>query len=233
MDIRPLGILDSGLGGLAIYQAISAELPHENTLYLADHAYFPYGAKTPAAINRRLNKIMNFFIARSCKALVIACNTITTNSITVLRQSYSLPIIGTEPAVKQGGVVLVTPATAKSRGYRKLTRQYPVTTIACSGLAEAVEAGTDITSFLPPIPSGTKTIALGCTHYILVKDQIQKIVGNKITLIDPSSAIARQTRKILTKKNLLNNSRAAKHYFFTTGNPSTIKNSIIFSSCAL
>ena len=180
MDRRPLAILDSGLGGLAIYQAILTELPQENILYLADHAFFPYGAKNPGTINRRLLKIMNFFLVNNCKALVIACNTITTNTISPLRQHYSLPIIGTEPAVKQGGVVLVTPSTAKSRGYRKLSSQYPVTTIACPGLAEAIEAGANITDFFPPIPSGTKTIALGCTHYILVKDQIQKIVGARL-----------------------------------------------------
>ncbi|MDZ7587559.1 MAG: glutamate racemase, partial [Patescibacteria group bacterium] len=98
MNHRPLAIIDSGLGGLSIAQAIWQQIPQQSTLYLADHAYFPYGQKTTQAINRRLVLIFNFLLQKNCKAAVIACNTITASSIKFLRQLYSLPIIGTEPA---------------------------------------------------------------------------------------------------------------------------------------
>ena len=227
-----IGIIDSGLGGLSIAKAIWQELPRVSTIYLADHEYFPYGNKSASVINKRLIKIMDWLLKKNCQLIVIACNTITMATIKSLRQRYPLPFIGTEPAVKQGGVVLVTPATAKSRGYRELSRQYPVTTIPCPGLAEAIEAGADITNFLPPIPPLTKIIVLGCTHYILVKERIQKIVGRKIEIIEPSAAIARQTRAVLTKENLLNAKKRVKRLFFTTG-PTKRLRGIIFTRCSL
>lgn len=232
MDKRPLGIIDSGLGGLSVAREIWRQLPKEPTIYLADHAFFPYGNKTVKQINRRLPILIDWLIGQKVKAIVIACNTITMATIKSLRQRYPLPFIGTEPAVKQGGVVLVTPATAKSLGYRKLSRQYPVTTLACPGLAEAIEAGADITNFLPPIPPLTKIIVLGCTHYILVKEQIQKIVGEGVTLIDPSLAITRQTRAVLVRWGLLAVIGKVYRRFYTTGPVKRLRG-IIFTKCSL
>lgn len=248
MDKRPLGILDSGLGGLAIYKAIVKELPYENTLYLADHAFFPYGAKTPVDINRRLLTLMNFFVAKNCKALVIACNTITTSAVSLLRQLYQLPIIGTEPAIKpaleqnrsENILVLATPPTVKSPHFQKLIERYDlkgqVKALACPGLADAIEAN----RYLPLLKTILKSvkyrysaIVLACTHYILIKDVIKKLAPSGTLIIDPSPAISRQTRKILTEAGLLNNSLRPTHKFFTTGDPAKIKNSIIFSPCAL
>lgn len=231
-----IGVIDSGLGGLAVARAIWKRLPRQDTIYLADHAYFPYGNKSEAEINRRLKKIVNFLIEKNCRLIVIACNTITAAAIDRLRRDYSLPFIGTEPAVKLGGVVLVTPTTAASRRYQELSRQYPVVTVSCPGLAEVIEQGGRIGKCLPRLPQKTQTVVLGCTHYILVKDEIQKIYGKKIRLLDPSEAIARQTEKVLGISG-----GTGRRDFYTTG--PAIKASkragclfnerIIFSKCSL
>jgi glutamate racemase len=223
---RPIGIIDSGSGGLAIAQAIWRILPKQATIYLADLAYFPYGNKTPAVINRRLRRLVAWLIRQRCQLIVIACNTITAAAIDRLRRQFFLPFVGTEPAVRQGGVVLATPATVKSRRFRQLIKKFPVTVLGCPGLAEAIEAGKSIIPLLPPLPSGTKQIILGCTHYLLVKKQIQAVYGPKINLIDPSEAIARQTVKLLPQLS------PGKRQFFTTGRK-VIKQDIIFKPCRI
>jgi len=227
-----IGIIDSGLGGLAIAEAIWKELPYESTLYLADHAYFPYGDKTAEQINLRLPRLINWLVKRKVKTVVIACNTITATAIDGLRQHFDIPFVGTEPAIKQRGIVLVTPTTAASRRYQQLAKNYPVVTLACPGLAEAIEHGRKIDVYLSKLPQNTKTVVLGCTHYILVKDKIQKIYGKNIKIIDPSAAIARQTRTVLTRRYLLNPSGKPKHLFYTTG-LSRRARGIIFTKCSL
>src|SRR3989344_6076448 len=96
----PIGIIDSGLGGLAVAREIWKTLPYESTVYLGDHAFFPYGQKEPAVLNKRLVEVVNFLLGKKIKALVVACNTATVSTIGFLRQIYPLPIVGTEPAVK-------------------------------------------------------------------------------------------------------------------------------------
>lgn len=235
MDSRPIGIIDSGLGGLAIAEAIWKRLPQQATIYLADHEFFPYGNKSAAVINLRLIKIVNWLLNKNCQLIVIACNTITAAAIDRLRQRYSVPFVGTEPAVKLGGLVLATPTTVASRRYQKLAQKYQATTIACPGLAEAIEHGRKIDPYLPQLPDNTKTVILGCTHYILVKEKIQKIYGQNIKLIDPSEAIARQTEKILATL------QKGRREFYTTGSvfkatkriTRLFRKRIIFTRCAL
>ena len=142
------------------------------------------------------------------------------------------PFVGTEPAIKQSGIVLVTPTTAASRRYQQLAKNYPVVTLACPGLAEAIEHGRKIDVYLSKLPQNTKTVVLGCTHYILVKDKIQKIYGKNIKIIDPSAAIARQTRAVLEKKELLNLSGKPGRKFYTTGETKRLRG-IIFTKCSL
>jgi glutamate racemase len=235
MANQVIGIIDSGLGGLAIARAIWQRLPRQATIYLADHAFFPYGNKSSEEINTRLIKIVDWLITRNCRLIVIACNTITATAIDRLREHYAIPFVGTEPAVKLGGLVLATPTTASSQRYLKLARKYPVTTIACPGLAEAIEHGRSIRPFLPPLPQQTTNVVLGCTHYILVKDRIQKIYGQGVKIIDPSEAIARQTEKVLKKETV------GKREFYTTGSfqkatkraTRLLAQRIIFSKCVL
>lgn len=223
-----IGIIDSGIGGLSVARAIWQELPFESTLYLADHAFFPYGNKTGRQITKRLPRLIDWLVKKKVKQVVVACNTITMAAIKSLRLRYSIPFIGTEPAVKQGGTVLATPATA-----RMLPRSNGIQIVPCPGLAEAIEAGRKIDQYLPRLPKNTRIVVLGCTHYILVKDKIQKIYGQNINLVDPSAAIARQTRAVLVKENLLKTGRRqGQRLFFTTG-PTKRLRGIIFTKCSL
>lgn len=251
MDNRPLAIIDSGLGGLSIAQAIWQQLPYQSTLYLADHAHFPYGRKTTQAINRRLVLIFNWLLQKNCKAAVIACNTITASSIEFLRRLYSLPIIGTEPAIKpalqanlkENIVVWATPRTLSLKSYAQ------VKTVGCKTLASAIESYADQIEKLEPIikkclaknPKNYTALVLGCTHYILIKDRIKNLLPSHILLIEPSQAIAKQTEKILSDHHLLPEAKTSLQLFFTTANPGKasqvasiyLKRRIIFTSCSL
>jgi len=250
MDNRPLAIIDSGLGGLAIAQVIWRQLPYQSTLYLADHAHFPYGQKTTEVINRRLVLIFNWLLQKNCKAVVIACNTITASSIKFLRQLYSLPIIGTEPAIKpalqanlkENIVVWATPATLNLKSYAQ------VKTIGCHALASAIESYADqpkkldkvIKKYLAKNPKTYSALVLGCTHYILIKDRLKKLLPPHVIIIEPSQAIAKQTVKILSDHNLLPEAKTSQHSFFTTAKPERasqvaslyLKRRIIFTSCS-
>jgi len=167
--------------------------------------------------------------------IVIACNTITATAIDKLRQDYKIPFVGTEPAVKHGGLVLATETTVGSRRFKNLIKKHPVNYQACPGLASAIEHGADIRPFLPPLPAGVKTVVLGCTHYILVKDKIQQFYGQGIKILDPSAAIAKQTETKLKKLH------AGKREFFSTGDANkaseraslALKQRIIFLRCSL
>ncbi len=251
MDNRPLAIIDSGLGGLAIAQAIWQQLPYQSTLYLADHAHFPYGQKTTQEISRRLVLIFNFLLEKNCKAVVVACNTITASSIKLLRQLYSLPIIGTEPAIKpalqanlkENIVVWATPATVKLKSYPQ------VKVISCNTLASAIEAYADqpgkldlsIKKYLAKNPKTYSALVLGCTHYILIKDRIKKLLPAHILIIEPSQAIAQQTARVLSDHDLLPEAKTSQQLFYTTVNPEKagqaasifLKRRIIFTSCSL
>ena len=261
MDNRPLAIIDSGLGGLSIAQEIWQQLPLESTIYLADHQFFPYGDKTAQQINRRLVSILNFLLAQNCKAVVIACNTITTNSINLLRQLHNLPFIGTEPAIKpaieanlkENIIVLSTNATVKSKSFNQLINQLDkkgkFVLHPCQGLVEDIEnfasqpakLEKSIEKHLRKIKDSYSALVLGCTHYILVKNLIKKLVPPHVLVIEPSLAIAKQTRKVLKKASLLSTLNPSKKTFLTTGNDqkaskaasSLLNQGIIFTRCSL
>jgi len=258
MDNRPIGIVDSGLGGLAILSAIKQLLPQESLLYLADKQFFPYGNKTAKTITSRLIKIFNFFLQHNCKAVVIACNTITVSSIKFLRCLYNFPIIGTEPAVKpaveanlqENILVLATPTTVKSSSLKSLInlhdQRHQVRLLACPQLVELIE-----NYRLKLIDKRLKTIfskqinfsavVLGCTHYILIKDRIKKHLPPSVIVIEPSLAIAKQLEKVLNNNQLLSNKQTVKAQFFTTKDAKKTTqiasrlwpHSIIFNQCTI
>lgn len=261
MNNQPIGVIDSGLGGLSILASLKHELPLEKFIYLADHQFFPYGELTKLQINRRITQIMAFFNSKSVKAIIIACNTITLSSIKLLRRLYPhLPIIGTEPAIKvaidqhikENIVVLTTLATAKSRSFKTLVanldQKGQVQVYPCSDLVKAIEKANKVqinkllTKILGKIESNFSAVVLGCTHFILVADFIKEKLKKHILVIEPSTAIATQTRKVLKGNNLLSNipSRVGSQYL-TTGNPRIVsslstkllKQSIIFTKCSI
>ena len=221
---QAIGVMDSGVGGISVLKHIHTLLPFENLFYVADSLYAPYGNKTAEEITARCMILADFLIAQNVKALVVACNTATAAAIDELRETFDIPIIGMEPAVKpaaeasKNGVigVLATVGTLKSAQFAALLESYgrnvKVVTQACVGLVECIERGeidAPATKALirkytaPLLAEGADTIVLGCTHYPFVKHVIQEIVGDKITLIDTGAAVAKQLKRQLIEKDLL------------------------------
>jgi glutamate racemase len=237
MSSRPIGIFDSGVGGISVLKHIRALLPHEHLMYVADSKYAPYGNKTAEEITARCMILADFLMSQNVKALVVACNTATAAAIDELRETFDIPIIGMEPAVKpaaeasKNGIigVLATVGTLKSAQFAALLESYgrnvKVVTQACVGLVECIERGeldTPETKALirqytsPLLAEGADTIVLGCTHYPFVKHVIQEIVGDKITLIDTGAAVAKQLKNKLEEKGLLSTSQQKAEVHFWT-----------------
>ncbi len=221
----PIGILDSGAGGLSVLRHIHALLPGEALLYAADSAHLPYGDKTPAFIRERVNVVAAALVEQGAKALVVACNTATAAAVESLRERYTMPVVGMEPAIKpavlgsRSGVVglLATAAMVNSNRMADLVRRYAgereVIIQPCPGLVEQVELGaleTPETSRLlqqylaPILERGADTLVLGCTHYPFLRPLIEHLVGPKVHVIDTGEAIARRLHTLLQESNLLN-----------------------------
>ena len=221
---NPIGVFDSGVGGLSVLREIRRELPQEDLLYVADSGHAPYGDKTTEQIEARAIAITEFLIGRNAKAIVVACNTATGAAVTTLRARFSLPIVAMEPAVKpaathtrSGSVgVLATSRTIDSENFARLHQRFGtdvrILKQACPGLVEQVEAGnlsgreTRILVeqyVLPLLEQGVDTLVLGCTHYPFLTPLIQQVAGSSVTIIDPSPAIARELRRRLVLAGLL------------------------------
>lgn len=221
---NPIGVFDSGVGGLSVLHEIRRTLPGENLLYVADSAHAPYGDKSRQFIEDRSIAISEFLISRQAKAIVVACNTATGAAVTALRSRFSMPIIAMEPAVKpavantRSGIigVLATRRTLAGDNFVRLFARYSaeveILGQACPGLVEQVEAG-DLSGektrlllehyVLPLVEQGADTIVLGCTHYPFLAPLIQEIAGPAVAVIDSAAAVARQLYRRLEVGNLL------------------------------
>jgi glutamate racemase len=234
---QAIGVIDSGVGGISVLKHIHALLPFENLFYVADSKYAPYGNKTAEEITARCMILADFLMSKNVKALVVACNTATAAAIDELRETFDISIIGMEPAVKpaaeasKNGVigVLATVGTLKSAQFAALLESYgrnvKVVTQACVGLVECIERGeldmpetkALIRQYTAPLlAEGADTIVLGCTHYPFVKQVIQEVVGDKITLIDTGAAVAKQLKRQLEEKGLLSTSQDKAEVKFWT-----------------
>ena len=248
MSSAPIGVFDSGVGGLSVLRAIHAQLPHESLHYLADSGYAPYGDKSPAFIQERAEKIVGFLESLGVKAVVVACNTVTGLSISQLRQRFpSLPIVAIEPAVKpavaqtrSGTVgVLATRNTVASPGLARLVDQHAqgvkVLAQACPGWVEWVERGEwDAPQAIqavreqvqPLLDQGADVLALGCTHYPFLRDAIEAVAGPSVHIIDPAPAVARELARRLGADGLLATAaptQASSIQFWTTGTLETVQ----------
>ena len=234
---HPIGIFDSGVGGISVLKHVHALLPQEDLIYLADSKYAPYGSKTAQEITQRCLILSDDLLQKKVKAIVVACNTATAAAIDQLRDTFDIPIIGMEPAVKpaaeasKNGVigVLATVGTLKSAQFAALLESYgrnvKVVTQGCVGLVECVERGELNTPetealirqyCLPLLAEGADTIVLGCTHYPFVKEIIQEMVGRETTLVDTGAAVAKQLKRQLIENGLLSTSKEqAKVRFWT------------------
>lgn len=238
MDNRPIGIFDSGVGGLSVLLEIEKLLPNEAFVFVADQGHMPYGGKTKKELEVLTDKILNFLASKNVKAVVIACNTATVYTIDYLREKYKIPIIGTAPVIKtiasisktKKTAVFSTPATAKSDYLSSLIKKFAdgviVYKVGGTGLEELIEAGelenpkTDkiLRKYLTPLlKKNVDSIALGCTHYPFLKEKIQKIVGPNVAVVDSGGAVARRLRAVLTNENFLS-SEKNEDLYYTTGN---------------
>ena len=238
---RPIGIFDSGIGGLSIALEIRRVLPHERLLYVADSGHAPYGDQPPAFIERRSLAIVDFLIEQNAKAVVVACNTATALAVEALRARWSLPIVAIEPAVKPAAAttrsrvvgVLATTQTIASTRFERLAETFgadvQILAQPCPGLVDRVEAGdrggTETRRLVegyvrPLIEKGVDTLVLGCTHYPFVRGLIEEAAGPGVAIIDPAAAVARELRRRLAEDQLLaDDADPGSMRFWTTGDP--------------
>jgi glutamate racemase len=233
----PIGIFDSGVGGLSVLRHIRAQLPHEHLLYVADSGFAPYGDKPEHIVAARSLSIADDLVARGAKALVVACNTATVAAIRALRSHYpDMPIVGVEPGLKPAAAasrtrkvgVLATDVTLHGAKFLALREQVSAASGVefllqpCVGLVDQIELGElgtgEITAMLkryitPLLAQGADTIVLGCTHYPLVRASIEDVIAAAtdlpVTLIDTGDAVARQLARLLTQAGLLHSDTGA------------------------
>lgn len=235
MNNCPIGILDSGIGGVTVLKEIIEMLPHENYIYYSDSLHNPYGEKTKDEVVQYVDSIVQFFLSKKCKAIVMACNTATALSVQEMRNKYrDIIIIGIEPAYKmihdfsyyKKTLVMATPATIRSEKFLCLYHMYDnknTILLSCDKLAYLIESEDNVGiqeylwNILPR--EDIEAVVLGCTHYPLVKKQIQKVLG-PVIFYDGGSGVAHQLYNILTTKNLLSN--------MNTGNIEFIDSSLSF-----
>ena len=238
---NPIGVFDSGVGGLSVFRQILTDLPGEMLLYMADSGCAPYGNKSADFVVQRSFTITEFLLEQGAKAVVVACNTATAASIAQLRARFDIPIIGIEPALKpavaetRSGVVgiLATSNTVRSDKFAALLDRHSehtrVLVQPCPGLADCVERGELsglrprflLERYLEPLLAhGADTLVLGCTHYPFLIPLIQRLTGPGIAILDPSPAVAQQLRRQLELGELLAESGApGGERYFTSGQP--------------
>jgi glutamate racemase len=240
---QPIGIFDSGIGGTSIWKEIHQLLPNEQTIYLADSKNAPYGLKSKAEIVALSMKNVDFLLAMHCKLIVVACNTATTNAIKELREKYTIPIIGIEPAIKPAAThsktqtigILATKGTLNSELFNKTVEFFHDTKIieqVGHGLVQLIENGkidsVEMTQLLhsyltPMIEANIDYLVLGCSHYPYLIPQIKKILPSHIHIIDSGEAVAKQTRNILRDKVGFSDLKKANPVFYTNANPKVLE----------
>jgi glutamate racemase len=223
--LRPIGIFDSGIGGLTVLRAIHQLMPDEPLLYLADQAHVPYGPRRLKEVRQFSEVITRYLLDQGARLIVVACNTASAAALRHLRSTFpDVPFVGMEPAVKpaaehtRSGVVgvLATPATFQGELYSSVVERFgqgvKLLQHTCPGLVTQIESGalesTETRRILeealqPMLEQGIDTVVLGCTHYPFVIPLIQQIAGQGVRVIDPAPAVARQVQRLLVASNLL------------------------------
>ena len=239
MENKPIGIFDSGIGGLTVAKAIKEALPDEQLIYFGDTAHLPYGDKSKDSIQAYSKRIAGYLLAKGCKAIVIACNTASAHAYADLKKFYpKIPIINVvNPTVnyvsdkyKDGKIgVIATKGTIKSRIYpRKIVKRnnkLKVPQAAAPLLVPMIEEGffnnnisqTIINSYLSPKNfKGINALILGCTHYPLIKGEVENFLGDKVEVIDSASVVANFTKKLLKKEGLLATEKKGDDHFYVS-----------------
>jgi glutamate racemase len=222
---NPIGFFDSGIGGTSIWKEVHELLPNESTIFLADSKNAPYGEKSKEEIIRLSIKNTEFLLNKNCKLIVVACNTATTNAINYLRETYKVPFIGIEPAIKPAALktktnaigILATQGTLSSELFNKTSDIYTsginVIEQNGDGLVNLIETGKLYSKEMelllekyltPMVNKNIDYLVLGCTHYPYLIPILQKLIPKNIKIIDSREAVAKQTKTVLTNKELFN-----------------------------
>ncbi len=240
----PIGVFDSGVGGLTVLKALKERLPEESFLYLGDTARLPYGTKSADTVKRYAEQASKILIARGIKALVVACNTATTLALPLLQQQFNtIPIIGVlEPGAaaacrlsKEGKIaVIATEATIQSQAYqhaiKKIRPHAEVVTQSCGLLVALVEEGwlegavaeSIVERYLSPLFSGDEKpdcLVLGCTHFPALLPVFRAVLGKEVTIVDSAQTTAEAVKEILEQKNLMSLSHNSQITFLVTDSP--------------
>jgi len=240
--IDPIGVFDSGVGGLSVLRAICRQLPAQDVIFFGDQGHVPYGARSMEEIQAFSESITRYLLGQSARLIVVACNTASAAALHYLRRTFpQVPFVGMEPAVKPAaeqtrtGVVgvLATPATFQGKLYASVVERFAQGVIllqdTCPGLVQQIEAG-DLDgpkthnilekALLPMLERHIDTVVLGCTHYPFVIPLIQEIVGSEVRVIDPAPAVARQTVRLLEGLgNLSIANKIGRTRYRTSGDP--------------
>lgn len=245
---NPIGMFDSGVGGLSVLKAIRDLMPAVNVVFVGDQKHVPYGSRSLEEVRYFSHEITRFLLSQGAEIIVVACNTASAAALTSLRQSFpDVKFVGMEPAVKPAaetthtGVVgvLATPATFQGALYASVVERFAngveLLQSTCPGLVQQIEGGQLtgrktqeilMTALHPMMKKNIDTIVLGCTHYPFVIPLIEEIVGEKVRVIDPAPAIARQVERLRGKADQQKFPSLGRLKFYTTGEKAKFKYSI-------
>ena len=240
----PIGLFDSGIGGLSIYNEIKNSMPNESTIYIADNLNAPYGKKAESEIIQLSIKNTQKLVDLRCKLIIVACNTATTNAIEVLRKKFNIPIVGIEPAIKPAMLetksnnigVLATEKTLSSNLFLQTSDRFS------KGINIHEQIGFDLVKIIeengineellipklreyiePMLEKNIDHLVLGCTHYYYLMCLLKKILPNGVKILDSSRAVTKRVKNLLKDYNIDSNTSKAKNIFLCTGNDNIIK----------
>jgi glutamate racemase len=246
MSTSPIGIFDSGIGGISVLRAVREQMPEESVLYFGDQQHIPYGPRPMEQIRNFSEAITKFLLERDAKIIVVACNTASAAALKHLREKFpNVQFVGMEPAVKPAAEhthtgkvgVLATPATFQGALYASVVERFAngveLFQNTCNGLVQQIEQGNLEgkqtrkileSALLPMLEKNIDTVVLGCTHYPFVIPLIQAIVGENVRVIDPAPAVAKQTKRLLEVRGTRNTSGDKGNIkFYTSGNPDELR----------
>lgn len=240
-DRRPIGLFDSGIGGITVFEQVKRILPYESVVYFGDNANVPYGGRPVSELVALGDRIIRFLLSKKVKIVIFACNTSSSVSISILRERYPVPMIGlVEPgaqmavSVTRNGKIglLATQATVKSESYPKavaaiapgarvFSRAAPaLVPLVETGKVDTPEAEEALYIYLGPLKeAGIDTLILGCTHYPFLSPLISRILGPKVVLVDPAEATTVEARRELVKRGMIAHEGEVTHQFYVSGDP--------------
>lgn len=239
----PVGLFDSGVGGLSVARDIHRLLPHEGLVYFADTAFCPYGGKPAGLVLERASKIGHFLASEGCKLIVVACNTASAAALELLRAELSLTIVGLEPALKPAAeatrkrrvAVLATEATLAAERFDRLIERFAegvhLEALACPGFVEAVERGAtgadELARVVRPVAERLRAadvdvVVLGCTHYPFLAGALRRSLGAEMIILDSGEAVARQTKRVLGEAGLLAGQGTGELELYTSGDAEAV-----------